>query len=158
MVAAFVVLAVIGVVFVGGRKLSKLWESGARNAIAPKIREPLNPQTVCAIFVAAAFAFLGSGPGCVCLQPWALQALGEWPCDAIAWPGPERIGTILISSNQVFWQLSLSWTPPRPCNLAQIQCSGSFPCPGPLLGPADKLQMRVLTAFPVPDPLLGPAS
>ena len=76
-VAAFVVSAVIDVVFVGGRKLSKLWESGARNAIALKIREPLNPQTVFAIFAALCFASWGSGLGCVCLQPWTLQALGE---------------------------------------------------------------------------------
>ena len=60
------------------RKLSKLLESGARKAIALKIREPLIPQTVYMIFVAAAFEFLGSGPSCVCLQPWTLQALGEW--------------------------------------------------------------------------------
>ena len=77
-VAAFVVSAVIDVVFVGGRKLSKLLESGARNTIAPKIREPLNPQTVCMIFVAAAFEFWGSDLGCVCLQLWTLQVLEEW--------------------------------------------------------------------------------
>ena len=45
--------------YVGGRKLSKLLESGARKAIALKIRESLNPQTVCMIFVAAAFEVFG---------------------------------------------------------------------------------------------------
>ena len=74
-VAAFVVSAVIDVVFVGGRKHSKLWESGVRNAIALKIREPLNPQTVCLIFVATSFEFFASGPGCVFLQPGTFQAL-----------------------------------------------------------------------------------
>ena len=77
-VAAFVVLAVIGVVFVGGRKLSKLWESGARNAIALKIREPLNPQTVCMIFVVAAFVVDGGGRCRACLRPQTQQAFGEW--------------------------------------------------------------------------------
>ncbi len=51
----------------------------------------------------------------------------------------------------MFWLLSLSWIPSGPCKLAQITCSGCFPCPGPLLGLANWLKPRVLAAFPVLD-------
>ncbi len=96
------------VVFACSLGLGRLAENGACDAIVFKFRELFNPETVCMIFVVAAFVFVDGGRCRVCLRPQTLQLWESGSCNAISLKisdplNPQTVCMIFVAAAFEFW-------------------------------------------------------